>query len=104
MYKEELRLVEYTVTKKVEKKKSKKKENKKFKQIGLFHLWGRSEDKKGKESFFGLVEDLQSGDILEVVSKNIRFLSDDEVESLTEKEPEDEIEMETTEEISEKLD
>lgn len=105
MYKEELRVVEYIITKKVEKKKSKKKESKKFKKLGLFHLWGREEDKKGKEIFFALVEDLEKGEVLEVQSKNIRFLSDEEINSLTDEEGSVlnslETEMEETEEISE---
>lgn len=83
MYREELRVVRYTVIKKAEKKKSKKKETKKVKKVGLFHLWGREEDKKGKEVFFALVEDLETGDVVEVSSKNIRFLSDDEIDALT---------------------
>lgn len=105
MYKEELRVVEYIITKKVEKKKSKKKESKKFKKLGLFHLWGREEDKKGKEIFFALVEDLEKGEVLEVQSKNIRFLSDEEINSLTDEEGSVlnalETEMEETEEVSE---
>ncbi len=83
MYKDELRVVQFTITKKVEKKKSKKKESKKFKKLGLFHLWGREEDKKGKEIFFALVEELETGNVIEVASKNIRFLSDDEIEAIT---------------------
>lgn len=86
MYREELRVVEYTITKKVEKKKSKKKETKKFKKLGLFHLWGREEDKKGKETFFALIEDLVSGEILEVKSKGLRFLSDEEITAITDEE------------------
>lgn len=108
MYREELRVVEFTITKKVEKKKSKKKETKKFKKLGLFHLWGREEDKKGKETFFALVEDLESGEIIEVKAKGLRFLSDDEISSITDedgnviKEIETEsAETEETEEISE---
>lgn len=103
MYKEELRVVQYTITKKVEKKKSKKKETKKFKKLGLFHLWGREEDKKGKEVFFALVEDLEKGDIIEVKAKDIRFLSDDEITAITDEEADiseeaeiDEIETEET--------
>lgn len=86
MYREELRVVEYTITKKVEKKKSKKKETKKFKKLALFHLWGREEDKKGKETFFALIEDLENGEILEVKSKGLRFLSDDEISAITDEE------------------
>ncbi|SMC84004.1 hypothetical protein [Moheibacter sediminis] len=105
MYREELRVVQYTITKKVEKKKSKKKETKKFKKLGLFHLWGREEDKKGKEVFFALVEDLEKGDIIEVAAKSIRFLSDDEIVAITDEEgnvsEELETEVEETEETSE---
>lgn len=107
MYREELRVVQYTITKKVEKKKSKKKETKKFKKLGLFHLWGREEDKKGKELFFALVEDLEKGDIIEVAAKSIRFLSDDEIAAITDDEgnvsdeSEEEIEEAETEEKSE---
>lgn len=103
MYREELRVVQYTITKKVEKKKSKKKETKKFKKLGLFHLWGREEDKKGKEVFFALVEDLEKGDIIEVAAKSIRFLSDDEIAAITDDEgnvsEEFETEVEETEEV-----
>ena len=98
MYKEELRVVQYKTTLKVEKKKSKKKETKKVKKLGLFHLWGREEDKKGKEVFFALVEDLESGDVVEVSAKNLRFLSDDEIEAITtEALLEDEVEEEIEE-------
>ncbi len=84
MYKEELRVVQFTVLKKVTKKNSKKKETKKVKKLGLFHLWGREEDKKGKETFFALVEDLENGDVLEVKSKSLRFLSEEEIDAISE--------------------
>lgn len=106
MYREELRVVKYTITKKVEKKKSKKKEIKKIKKLGLFHLWGREEDKKGKEVFFALVEDLEKGDIIEIPAKSIRFLSDDEIAAITDEEgnvseSEEEIKETETEETPE---
>lgn len=97
MYREELRVVQFTVTKKVSKKNSKKEETKKVKKLGLFHLWGREEDKKGKETFFALVEDLKNGEVMEVKSKSLRFLSDEEIEAISE---ETNLEEESSEEES----
>ena len=78
----DLRPVEFTITKKVISKKSKKSSSAKVKGIGYFHIWGTDVDKKGKETFFGLVEDANTGNLLEVSYKSIRFLSDYEVEDL----------------------
>lgn len=82
MDKTDLRPVEFTITKKVVSKKSKKSSSAKVRGIGYFHIWGTEVDKKGKEVFFGLVEDANTGNLLEVGYKNIRFLSDYEVEDL----------------------
>lgn len=82
MSRADLRPVEFSITKKVVSKKSKKSSSAKVKCIGYFHIWGTDVDKKGKEIFFGLVEDANTGNLLEVSYKSIRFLSDYEVEDL----------------------
>ena len=103
MNREDLRTVEYTVTEKTKAKKGKKSGTKKVKKIGYFHLWGSS-DSKGKEKFFGLVEEA-TGKLLEVGYKDIKFLSDfhlDEVfEIEQEEEPTAEAETETAEDATE---
>lgn len=82
MSRADLRPVEFSITKRVVSKKSKKSSSAKVKGVGYFHLWGTDVDKKGKEAFFGLVEDANTGNLLEVSYKSIRFLSDYEVEDL----------------------
>lgn len=84
MNRADLRLVEFSVTKKVKSKKSKKSTSKKIKAIGYFHIWGTNADKKGNEKFFGLIEDANTGNLVEIDSKYIRFLTDDQVETLYE--------------------
>lgn len=84
MNREDLRLVEFTVIEKSKPKKGKKTVKKEKKKIGLFHLWGTNVNGKGNEKFYGLIEDAQTGSLLEVSFKDIRFLNDDEVEELTE--------------------
>lgn len=105
MIKEDLRLVEYTVTEKSKSKKTKKTTSKTKKKIGLFHAWGTTTNGKGKEQFFGLVEDTQTGKLLEVSYKNIRFINEADLEifakaeELTEEETS--TETETAEAVSE---
>lgn len=82
MDRSDLRPVEFTITKKVISKKSRKSSSAKVKGIGYFHIWGTEVDKKGKEAFFGLIEDANTGNLVEVGYKSIRFLSDYEVEDL----------------------
>ena len=105
MIKEDLRLVEYTVTEKSKSKKTKKTTSKTKKKIGLFHAWGTTTNGKGKEQFFGLVEDTQTGKLLEVSYKNIRFISEAELEIIAEAEElteeETSTEAETAEAVSE---
>ncbi|MBF00640.1 hypothetical protein [Flavobacterium coralii] len=105
MIKEDLRLVEYTVTEKSKSKKTKKTTSKTKKKIGLFHAWGTTTNGKGKEQFFGLVEDTQTGKLLEVSYKNIRFISEADLEIIAEAEElteeETSTEAETAEAVSE---
>lgn len=105
MIKEDLRLVEYTVTEKSKSKKTKKTTSKTKKKIGLFHAWGTTTNGKGKEQFFGLVEDTQTGKLLEVSYKNIRFISEADLEIIAEAEElteeETSTEVETAEAVSE---
>lgn len=82
MNRTDLRLVQYSVTKKVKSKKSKKSTSKKVKAIGYFHIWGANADKKGNEKFYALVEDANNGNLAEVAHKDVRFLTDDEIEML----------------------
>ncbi|MFP5439281.1 MAG: hypothetical protein ACLGH8_15990 [Bacteroidia bacterium] len=77
---QEQRVVAYSVTEKSKSKKGKK-STKEVSKIGLFHVW--SATGKGNKKFTGLVEDAQTGVLTEVNYKNIRFLSDLEVEALT---------------------
>lgn len=84
MNRTDLRLVEFSVTKKVKSKKSKKSTSKKIKAIGYFHIWGTNVDKKGNEKFFALIEDANTGNLVEIDSKYVRFLTDDQVETLYE--------------------
>lgn len=102
MSRADLRVVEYTVTQSVKSKKGKK-SSKKVKLAGFFHIWGSNADKKGKEKFFGLVEDANTGKLIEVDYKNIRFLSEAEIDGLYEAEVEEiaTAEEETTETASE---
>ncbi|PZR24408.1 MAG: hypothetical protein DI539_00080 [Flavobacterium psychrophilum] len=82
MNRTDLRLVQYSVTQKVKSKKSKKSTSKKVKAIGYFHIWGANADKKGNEKFYALVEDANTGSLTEVAHKDVRFLTEDEVEML----------------------
>lgn len=82
MNRTDLRLVQYSVTRKVKSKKSKKSTSKKVKALGYFHIWGANADKKGNEKFYALVEDANTGALVEVAHKDVRFLTDDEVEML----------------------
>ena len=84
MNRTDLRLVEFSVTKKVKSKKSKKSTSKKIKAIGYFHIWGTNVDKKGNEKFFALIEDANTGNLVEIDSKYVRFLTDNQVETLYE--------------------
>jgi hypothetical protein len=77
---QEQRVVAYSVTEKTKSKKGKK-STKEVSKIGLFHVW--SATGKGNKKFTGLVEDAQTGLLVEVNYKNIRFLSELEVEELT---------------------
>ena len=88
MNREDLRTVEYTVTEKTKAKKGKKSGTKKVKKIGYFHLWGSNSDSKGKEKFFGLVEEA-NGKLLEVGYKDIKFLSDFHLDEVFEIEEDD---------------
>ncbi|WP_297333359.1 hypothetical protein [Flavobacterium sp.] len=105
MIKEDLRLVEYTVTEKSKSKKTKKTTSKTKKKIGLFHAWGTTTNGKGKEQFFGLVEDTQTGKLLEVSYKNLRFINEADLEIFAETEElteeETSTEVENTEAVSE---
>ena len=82
MNRTDLRLVQYSVTKKVQAKKSKKSTSKKVKAIGYFHIWGANADKKGTEKFYALIEDANTGNLVEVAHKDVRFLTEDEIEML----------------------
>ena len=75
MNRTDLRLVQYAVTKKVKTKKSKKSTSKKVKAVGYFHIWGTNADKKGNEKFYALVEDANTGNLVEVAHKDVRFLT-----------------------------
>lgn len=77
---QEQRVVAYSVTEKSKSKKGKK-STKEVSKIGLFHVWSASG--KGNKKFTGLVEDAQTGLLIEVNYKNIRFLSELEIEELT---------------------
>ena len=81
MSREDLRPVQYTVTEKTKAKKGKKSGTKKVKKVGYFHLWGSNADKKGKEKFFGLVEEA-TGKLLEVGYKDIKFLTEEQIDNL----------------------
>jgi hypothetical protein len=78
---QEQRVVAYSVTEKSKSKKGKKSSTKEVSKIGLFHVWSASG--KGNKKFTGLVEDAETGLLVEVNYKNIRFLSEAEVEELT---------------------
>lgn len=82
MNRTDLRLVQYSVTRKVKSKKSKKTTSKKVKAIGYFHIWGANADKKGNEKFYALIEDANTGALVEVSHKDVRFLTEDETEML----------------------
>ena len=82
MNREDLRVVEFTVIEKSKPKKGKKTVKKEKKKIGLFHLWGTNVNGKGNEKFFGLIEEVGTGFLLEISYKDIRFLNEDEIEEL----------------------
>jgi len=82
MNRTDLRLVQYAVTTKVKSKKSKKSTSKKVKGIGYFHIWGTNADKKGNEKFYALIEDANTGSLVEVAHKDVRFLTEDEIDML----------------------
>jgi len=81
MNREEMRVVEFVVTEKSKSKKGKKASKKEVKKIGLFHVWAASG--KGSKKFTGLVEDAETGLLIEIGYRNIRFLNDEELEMLT---------------------
>lgn len=99
MNRTDLRLVQYSVTKKVKTKKSKKSTSKKVKAIGYFHIWGTNADKKGNEKFYALIEDANTGNLVEVAHKDVRFLTEDEIEMLYNQAEEALIEAEADEEF-----
>jgi len=80
MNREDLRVVEFTVIETTKAKKGKKTQKKARKFYGFFHLWGTNVNGKGNEKFFGLVEEAATGSLLEVSYKDIRFLSEAEIE------------------------
>jgi|GEM_PF-3554001 len=82
MNREDLRVVEFTVIEKSKPKKGKKTVKKEKKKIGLFHLWGTNVNGKGNEKFFGLIEEVSTGFLLEISYKDIRFLNEEELEEL----------------------
>ncbi|MFP9100293.1 hypothetical protein ACLI09_14680 [Flavobacterium sp. RHBU_24] len=82
MNREDLRVVEFTVIEKSKPKKGKKTVKKEKKKIGLFHLWGTNVNGKGNEKFFGLIEEVSTGYLLEISYKDIRFLNEEELEEL----------------------
>lgn len=84
MNREDLRLVEFTVIEKTKAKKGKKTQKKARKLYGFFHLWGTNVNGKGNEKFFGLVEEAITGSLLEISYKDIRFLSEAEIEEYLE--------------------
>lgn len=82
MNREDLRVVEFTVIEKSKPKKGKKTVKKEKKKIGLFHLWGTNVNGKGNEKFFGLIEEVSTGFLLEISYKDIRFLNEEELEEM----------------------
>ena len=102
MSREHLRTVQYTVTEKTKAKKGKKAGTQKVKKIGYFHLWGSNADKKGKEVFFALVEEA-TGKLLEVSYKDIRFLSDTQIDDLFEPEEFEAVLAVTEDEVTEEV-
>lgn len=81
MSREELRIVEFVVTEKGKTKKGKKPSKKEVRKLGFFHVWATSG--KGTKKFTGLVEDTETGLLVEIGYKNIRFLSEAELDTLT---------------------
>ncbi|KAF2518285.1 hypothetical protein E0W68_09690 [Flavobacterium salilacus subsp. salilacus] len=84
MSREDLRLVEFSVTEKTKSSKTKKSVSKTKKKLGYFHIWGTNLDGKGNEKFYGLIEEAKTGKLVEVNYKNIRFLSEAELDSIFE--------------------
>jgi hypothetical protein len=84
MNREDLRLVEFTIVEKTKAKKGRKTTKKEVKKYGYFHLWGTNVNGKGNEKFFGLIEEAATGSLLEITYKDIRFLSEAEVEEYVE--------------------
>lgn len=70
MKKEDFRIVEYInyITN----------ENREYKK-GLFHVWKKNVDNDGSEHYIGLIEDLDTGRIVEADYNGIRFLTSKEV-------------------------
>lgn len=81
MSQEELRIVEFLVTEKGRTKKGKKPSKKEVRKLGFFHVWATTG--KGTKKFTGLVEDAETGLLIEIGYKNIRFLSEAELDALT---------------------
>jgi hypothetical protein len=79
MNREDLRPVEFTVIEKTKAKKGKKIEKTEVKKQGYFHLWGTNVNGKGNEKFFALIEDAQTGRLVEIDFKDVRFLSEAEL-------------------------
>lgn len=80
MVKDDLRLVEYSISQKGKSKKGKKRAS--GKKFGFFHAWGTAAGNKGKEKFFGLIEDTETGRLSEVGFKKIRFVDEFAVEEV----------------------
>lgn len=89
MNREDLRPVEFTVVEKTKAKKGKKIEKTEVKKQGYFHLWGTNVNGKGNEKFFALIEDAQTGSLVEVDFKDIRFVSEAELEARFQQAPEE---------------
>lgn len=84
MSREGLRMVEFSVTEKTKSSKPKKTVAKTKKKLGFFHIWGTNVDGKGNEKFYGLIEEAKTGKLVEVSYKNIRFLSEAELDAMFE--------------------
>lgn len=84
MSREDLRMVEFSVSEKTKSSKTKKTVSKTKKKLGYFHIWGTNIDGKGNEKFYGLIEEAKTGKLVEVSYKNIRFLSEAELDTMFE--------------------
>ena len=76
MTKHDLRLVEYVTTADYIEKVLKNHPNNK---IGYFHLWRVQQKNYGSDYFIGLVEDLKTGELYQLNSERIKFLTEEEV-------------------------